>query len=62
VLGLSLLLPPSRALVRRFIVHAVLRRTPAGRAAMFASRRARRPPTDVEGTAHEVHSDPPQLP
>ena len=62
VLGLSLLLPPTRALYRRFIVRSVLGRTPAGRAAMFASRRARRPPSDVDGTAHEVHSDPPQLP
>lgn len=61
-LGLSLLLPPTRALYRRFIVHAVLGRTPAGRAAMFASRRARRPPGDVEGTAHEVPHDPPRLP
>ena len=62
VLGLSLLLPPSRALIRRFIVRSVLGRTPAGRVAMSASRRARRPPGDVEGTAHEVNSDPPQLP
>jgi len=63
VLGLSLLLPPTRALYRRFIVHSVLGRTPAGRVAMFASRRARpQPPSDVEGTAHEVSSDPPQLP
>jgi UPF0716 protein FxsA len=64
VLGLSLLLPPTRALYRRFIVSSVLGRTPAGRAAMYASRaaRRRRPPSDVEGTAHEVPSDPPRLP
>jgi len=63
VLGLSLLLPPTRALYRRFIVRSVLGRTPAGRAAMFASRRTRRqPPSDVEGTAHEVPSDQPRLP
>ncbi|HET8537354.1 MAG TPA: FxsA family protein [Solirubrobacteraceae bacterium] len=64
VLGLSLLLPPTRALYRRFIVTSVLGRTPAGRAAMYASRaaRRRRPPSDVEGTAHEVPSDPPRLP
>jgi len=68
VLGLSLLLPPSRALVRRFIVRAVLGRTPAGRMAMFATRRARggrdttAPPRDVDGTAQEIRSEPPQLP
>lgn len=69
VLGASLLLPPTRALYRRFVVRSVLRRTPAGRAAMFATGRTRRerppearPPADVEGTAHEIPSDPPQLP
>src|SRR3954451_12219556 len=69
VLGLVLLLPPSRAVVRGFIVRSVMRRTPAGRAAMFATRRARgrggappRPPGDVEGTAHDVEADPPRLP
>src|SRR5437763_15634484 len=51
VVGLIFLLPPTRALARRFIVRSVLRRTPAGRAAMFATRRAedavwRRPPAD----------------
>jgi UPF0716 protein FxsA len=67
VFGLIFLLPPTRALARRFIVRQVLRRTPAGRAAMFATRRAedvawRGRPGDVDGTAHEVNSDPPQLP
>jgi UPF0716 protein FxsA len=67
VFGLIFLLPPTRALARRFIVRSVLRRTPAGRAAMFATRRAedavwRSPPADVDGTAHEVDSDPPRLP
>jgi len=69
VLGLSLLLPPSRALVRRFIVRAVLGRTPAGRMAMFATQRTRgghdataRPPGDVDGTAEEIRPEPPQLP
>ncbi len=69
-LGAVLLLPPTRALVRRFIVRAVIGRTPAGRAAIFATRRARgaggsaapRPPADVEGTAQEINSDPPRLP
>jgi UPF0716 protein FxsA len=67
ILGLVLLLPPTRALVRGFIVRSVLGRTPAGRAAMFATRRARggggtRPPADVEGTAQDLDSDPPRLP
>jgi UPF0716 protein FxsA len=67
IFGLIFLIPPTRALARRFIVRSVLRRTPAGRVAMFATRRAedaawRRSPSDVEGTAHEVDSDPPRLP
>ena len=67
IFGLIFLLPPTRALARRFIVGAVLRRTPAGRFAMFATSRAedvawRRHPDDVEGTAHEVNSDQPRLP
>jgi UPF0716 protein FxsA len=67
VFGLIFLIPPTRALARRFIVHSVLRRTPAGRVALFATRRAedaawRRPPSDVDGTAREVDSDPPRLP
>ena len=67
VFGLIFLLPPTRALARRFIVRQVLRRTPAGRVAMFATRRAEGAAwggnaSDVEGTAHEVDSDPPRLP
>jgi UPF0716 protein FxsA len=67
VFGLIFLIPPTRALARRFIVRSVLRRTPAGRVAMFATRRAedaawRGSPSDVEGTAHEVDPDPPRLP
>ena len=67
IFGLIFLIPPTRALARRFIVHSVLRRTPAGRFAMFATRRAedaawRGSPADVEGTAHEVDSEPPRLP
>jgi UPF0716 protein FxsA len=63
ILGIVLLLPPTRAVVRRFIVRAVLGRTPAGRAAIFATQRVRdRPPADVEGTAQDVDSDPPRLP
>jgi UPF0716 protein FxsA len=67
VFGLIFLIPPTRALARRFIVRSVLRRTPAGRVAMFATRRAedaawRGSPSDVEGTAHEVDSNQPRLP
>ena len=67
IFGLIFLLPPTRALSRRFIVRQVLRRTPAGRVAMFATRRAEGAawgghPSDVEGTAHEVDPDPPRLP
>jgi UPF0716 protein FxsA len=69
IFGLILLLPPTRAILRRFIVHAVLGRTPAGRAAIFVTGRTRRggnppppPPSDVEGTAHEINDDPRRLP
>jgi UPF0716 protein FxsA len=64
IFGLIFLIPPTRALARRFIVRQVLRRTPAGRAAMFATKRAESAAWrgDVEGTAHEVDSDPPRLP
>jgi UPF0716 protein FxsA len=69
IFGLILLLPPTRAILRRFIVRAVLGRTAAGRAAIFATRRTGRggkphpaPPSDVEGTAHEINDDPRRLP
>jgi UPF0716 protein FxsA len=63
ILGIVLLLPPTRAVIRRFAVRAVLGRTAAGRAAIFATQRVRnRPPADVEGSAHEVDPDPPRLP
>jgi UPF0716 protein FxsA len=67
IFGVIFLLPPTRALARRFIVRQVLRRTPAGRVAMFATRRAenaawRGHAGDVDGTAHEVNTDPPRLP
>jgi UPF0716 protein FxsA len=71
ILGVILLLPPTRAVVRRLLVGAVLSRTPAGRAAMFLNRRMRqtpgsapprRPPADFEGTAHEIDDDPRRLP
>jgi UPF0716 protein FxsA len=69
IFGLILLLPPTRAILRTFIVRAALRRTPAGRGATFVTGRTRRggsphppPPSDVEGTAHEINDDPRRLP
>jgi UPF0716 protein FxsA len=69
IIGLVLLLPPTRALIRGVLVRGVLGRTPVGRAAIFVNRRARsgraappRPPADVEGTAHDVDADPRRLP
>jgi UPF0716 protein FxsA len=66
VIGLLLLLPPTRRLFRRLARNAIERRTlvavagPAGRRAA----RGRPPPGDydVEGTASEVDSDPRRLP
>jgi UPF0716 protein FxsA len=54
VLGASLLAPPTRALWRRVVVRRVLGRPRGGRRPG--------PPADVEGTAHEIQSDPPRLP
>jgi len=54
VLGASLLAPPTRALWRRVVVRRVLGRPRDGRRPG--------PPADVEGTAHEIQSDPPRLP
>jgi UPF0716 protein FxsA len=54
VLGVSLLAPPTRALWRRFVVRRVIGRS--------RGRRRPQPPGDVEGTAHEVSGDHPQLP
>jgi UPF0716 protein FxsA len=76
ILGVTLLLPPTRAMIRKLLVGAVLGRTPAGRAAIFVNRHARSrsrsrshgsaapapPPADVEGTAHEVDDEPRRLP
>src|SRR3954447_17986213 len=62
VFGLILVVPPTRAVVRRLIVRRVTRHG-AVRMAAWGVRSARRPPMgsdDVEGTATEV--DPPLLP
>jgi UPF0716 protein FxsA len=55
VLGLLLLIPPTRALVRATLARAIERRAAIGAAGIAAGRRARPGPRDydVEGTAHE---------
>ena len=60
LVGLALLVPPSRALVRRMLVRVLGRRVAVG-VATGAARRAGRPrPYDVEGTASEYHDTPPR--
>ncbi len=56
VVGVMLLLPPSRALVRRLRVRRL-----GGRVAVVAARRARAR-SDVEGTASEVRTPTTELP
>jgi UPF0716 protein FxsA len=55
VLGLLLLLPPTRALARRLLVRALGGRVAIGIAG--TARRQRRPDFDVEGTATPVDDD-----
>jgi UPF0716 protein FxsA len=58
--GLFFLIPPTRALARRFLVRVF-----AGRFAVVAAGRPAGPPPssfDVDGTAHDVDPDPPRLP
>jgi UPF0716 protein FxsA len=64
-LGVLLLLPSTRAIVRRGLARNLLRRlfgplANVGRAPDAASRRRRRQDYDVDATAHEI--DPPILP
>jgi UPF0716 protein FxsA len=67
VVGLFLLLPPTRAVARRFLVSAVGRRFLPVRMAGGAARRMRtrpgasQPDYDVEGTAVEHDDDQPRL-
>jgi UPF0716 protein FxsA len=63
VIGVFLLLPPTRALIRRLLVRVFSRRfvvAAVGTAAAANARRRGGGPHDVEGTAVEV--DPPHLP
>jgi UPF0716 protein FxsA len=65
VAGLLLLLPPTRAVVRRLLVRRLAHRmvvSAATRTAPFPRRASRRGAHDVEGTATEVRADPPRLP
>jgi UPF0716 protein FxsA len=63
ILGILLLLPPTRVLMRRLVVRA-LRGRVAIQVAGAATRRAGRGRFDVEGTATEVRDEPqtPRLP
>ena len=63
VIGILLLLPPTRALMRGLVVRA-LRGRVAIEVAGAAGRRVRQTRYDVEGTASEVHDEPrsPRLP
>jgi UPF0716 protein FxsA len=59
IVGLSLLIPPSRALIRRLVVRRLGRRVAVGVVDGAARRpRSRDPGFDVEGTAHEYESPP----
>jgi UPF0716 protein FxsA len=61
ILGILLLLPPTRAVLRRLVVRA-LRGRVALEVAGAATRRRGRDRFDVEGTATELRGDEPRLP
>jgi UPF0716 protein FxsA len=59
IVGVSLLIPPSRALIRRLVVRRLGRRVAVGVVDGAARRpRSRDPGFDVEGTAHEYEGPP----
>ena len=69
ILGILLLVPPTRAVIRRIVVRRFLPRVVVSSASRFTGPRfgaSRRPadgqPFDVDGTATEVRPDPPRLP
>ena len=69
ILGILLLVPPTRAVIRRIVVRRFLPRVVVSSASRFTGPRfgaSRRPadgqPFDVDGTATEVRPDPPLLP
>ena len=59
ILGLLLLIPPTRAVVRRFVMRALTKRAPAEW--QSAGGDAERGVWDVEGTATEVELPPQRL-
>jgi UPF0716 protein FxsA len=61
VLGLVLLLPPTRALIRRLVVRRLGRRIVVGVAEGPGRRRRGRGPNDVEGSATEYDAPPARL-
>jgi UPF0716 protein FxsA len=62
VLGMLLLLPPTRAIFRRVLVRRYARRLVVGLTGRTVPRDpGARSDYDVEGTAHEVEVDPPHL-
>jgi UPF0716 protein FxsA len=62
IIGLLLLIPPSRSLLRRFAARRLGKRFGLSMVSGVAGRARRRPPSDdfVEGTATEHHDPPPQ--
>ena len=70
VFGIALLLPPTRALLRKFVLRAATRVHPAARATIWVGGRAgdyrRRErdtrPSDINGTAREIEPDQQVLP
>jgi len=66
LIGLALLLPPTRAVVRRILAGTLLGRAGLALGAVEAVReRRRKPGADVEGSATDIHHEPPprgQLP
>ena len=63
IAGLLFLLPPTRAVFRRVLVRRLAHRMVVAGTGAFAGHRARPPrgDWDVEGTATDVHDDPPRL-
>lgn len=65
LLGFALLLPPTRALIRPLLVARLGRRVLAGAASLPGRAPGdawRGPAGTVDGTAHEIHDPPAQLP
>jgi len=61
ILGLLLLIPPTRSVIRRFVMRALTKRAASRVAERGAERDTRRGVWDVEGTATEVELPPQRL-